>query len=443
MNCSTLFAWITCFILLVPPGATSEESHQPSLRLAQELAAKYRQLDDEPERERLRKEIKELVEHSFRQRQESQRKQLEEMKEKLSTAERSLRQRAAIGDRIIERKVQDLLTDQPADWDRSSDASQAAFDVIGRGDTLVIYMDQILPLRVNGQPPPEIPINQLPGGELVTGVPLRVGSDGKIRLPMIGLFDVDGLTVRQAEDRIREEFVRQNIIRPSVPAPTVTLIQGGSGRSGDDQPSSSPPTGQRPTPGSSMLGNWTGEEREGSFDQTLGRLLEAKFAVREIESLRQRIEAGEQAVLAMRSQLETVSKELSGDDSPRKDAKIKSMKNGIAEKSQSLQITQDRLADKRYALGLKKEYLERIVSQLQIAVKSQEPAVKVAQEAVDGTSELHKIGAAPLSDLRTAEANLATMQGELQLASERFEQMVSVYDRWKKIVEPALDLQEQ
>ena len=119
---------------------------------------------------------------------------------------------------------------------------------IAGGDILGVYIEGVLPFNPPDQPPEPPPIN-FPQEESTLppsiGYPIAVQDDGTLSLPLIEPLEVEGLTLEQIRDAIREKYIDEDILRPEKARPIVTLIKertydvivvredgGGNGRGG-------------------------------------------------------------------------------------------------------------------------------------------------------------------------------------------------------------------
>ena len=109
--------------------------------------------------------------------------------------------------------------------------------IVGPRDVLAIYIRGLLPPNIE-DPAPLVQGNQIvqqnyypPAGNISTpsiGVPLQVTDEGTVLLPVIGAMPVNGLTVQQIVDKIRQavidkevvnkerEYVYVSVVRPRV-----------------------------------------------------------------------------------------------------------------------------------------------------------------------------------------------------------------------------------
>jgi hypothetical protein len=99
---------------------------------------------------------------------------------------------------------------------------------IGAGDILGVYIEGVLPFNPPNAPPEPPPVN-FPDRDSTLppsiGYPIAVQDDGTLSLPLIEPLDVDGLTLEQVRDTIREAYIDEDILRPEKARPIVTLIQ--------------------------------------------------------------------------------------------------------------------------------------------------------------------------------------------------------------------------
>jgi protein involved in polysaccharide export with SLBB domain len=99
---------------------------------------------------------------------------------------------------------------------------------ISGGDILGVYIEGVLPFNPPNQPPEPPPVNfpdqtsTLPPS---IGYPIAVQDDGTLSLPLVEPLDVDGLTLEQVRDAIRDKYIDEDILRPEKARPIVTLIK--------------------------------------------------------------------------------------------------------------------------------------------------------------------------------------------------------------------------
>lgn len=100
--------------------------------------------------------------------------------------------------------------------------------LIGAGDILGVYIEGVLPFNPPNAPPEPPPVN-FPDAESVLppsiGYPIAVQEDGSLSLPLLEPLDVDGLTLEQVRDAIRDAYIDNDILRPEKARPIVTVIQ--------------------------------------------------------------------------------------------------------------------------------------------------------------------------------------------------------------------------
>ncbi len=96
------------------------------------------------------------------------------------------------------------------------------------GDILGVYIEGVLPFNPPNAPPEPPPVN-FPDRDSTLppsiGYPIAVQDDGTLALPLIEPLDVEGLTLEQVRDTIREAYIDADILRPEKARPIVTLIQ--------------------------------------------------------------------------------------------------------------------------------------------------------------------------------------------------------------------------
>lgn len=99
---------------------------------------------------------------------------------------------------------------------------------ISGGDILGIYIEGVLPFNPPNQPPEPPPVH-FPEAESTLppsiGYPIAVQDDGTLSLPLVEPLDVEGLTLEQVRDAIRDTYIDADILRPEKARPIVTLIK--------------------------------------------------------------------------------------------------------------------------------------------------------------------------------------------------------------------------
>lgn len=96
------------------------------------------------------------------------------------------------------------------------------------GDILGVYVEGVLPFNPPNQPPEPPPVN-FPDEDSTLppsiGYPIAVQDDGTLSLPLIEPLEVEGLTLEQVRDAIRDKYIDEDILRPEKARPIVTLIK--------------------------------------------------------------------------------------------------------------------------------------------------------------------------------------------------------------------------
>lgn len=99
---------------------------------------------------------------------------------------------------------------------------------ISGGDILGVYIEGVLPFNPPNQPPEPPPVN-FPGEDSTLppsiGFPIAVQDDGSLALPLVEPLNVDGLTLEQVREAIRDKYIEEDILRSEKARPIVTLIQ--------------------------------------------------------------------------------------------------------------------------------------------------------------------------------------------------------------------------
>ncbi|MDF1841170.1 MAG: polysaccharide biosynthesis/export family protein [Rubripirellula sp.] len=109
-----------------------------------------------------------------------------------------------------------LAIDQPREYE------------LGPGDILGVYIEGVLPFNPPEKPPEPPPVN-FPGADSTLppsiGFPIAVMEDGTLSLPLLDPMPVEGLTLEQVRDAIREAYIDAEVLRPEKARPIVTIIQ--------------------------------------------------------------------------------------------------------------------------------------------------------------------------------------------------------------------------
>jgi protein involved in polysaccharide export with SLBB domain len=105
---------------------------------------------------------------------------------------------------------------------------------LGAGDTLGIYIQGVLPPKVDDAPP-FLPYQGAPGtlyyppdGQVNTtsiGVPLQIAPNGILHLPLIEPQQLNGMTLNDAAESIRKAYLAQNIVQMGRDRIQVTLLR--------------------------------------------------------------------------------------------------------------------------------------------------------------------------------------------------------------------------
>lgn len=104
--------------------------------------------------------------------------------------------------------------------------------ILAPGDVLGVFIAGVFPLTLQDQPLPTPPVN-FPSriDPLGAGLPPSIGypftirSDGRIALPLLEPIALAGLTIEEANDRLREAYVRRRLLQPGREAVLVNLMQ--------------------------------------------------------------------------------------------------------------------------------------------------------------------------------------------------------------------------
>lgn len=99
---------------------------------------------------------------------------------------------------------------------------------LAAGDVLGVYVDGVLPWNAPGTTP-ELPPVHFPDGDSrlppSTGFPTTVQEDGTLALPLIKPLMVEGLTLAETREAIRQSYIDSGVLRPDKARPIVTLIR--------------------------------------------------------------------------------------------------------------------------------------------------------------------------------------------------------------------------
>jgi len=96
------------------------------------------------------------------------------------------------------------------------------------GDILGVYVEGVLPFIPPDQPPGPPPVN-FPDSDSTLppsiGFPIPVQNDGTLSLPLLEPLDVEGLTLDQVRDAIRDAYIEEEILLSDKARPIVTVIR--------------------------------------------------------------------------------------------------------------------------------------------------------------------------------------------------------------------------
>ncbi|WP_052031593.1 polysaccharide biosynthesis/export family protein [Novipirellula maiorica] len=96
------------------------------------------------------------------------------------------------------------------------------------GDILGVYIEGVLPFNPPNAPPEPPPVN-FPDAQSTLppsiGYPIAVQDDGTLALPLIEPLRVEGLTLEQVREAIRDAYIDSEILRPEKARPIVTIIK--------------------------------------------------------------------------------------------------------------------------------------------------------------------------------------------------------------------------
>jgi protein involved in polysaccharide export with SLBB domain len=106
--------------------------------------------------------------------------------------------------------------------------------LVGPGDTLGIYVQGVLPPQIDETPPifatqASYTNNYYPPSGLVRtpniGVPLQIGTNGTLHLPLVGPIALSGLNLSQAAEAIRKTYLDNKIVQSGRDRIVVSLIR--------------------------------------------------------------------------------------------------------------------------------------------------------------------------------------------------------------------------
>ena len=96
------------------------------------------------------------------------------------------------------------------------------------GDILGVYIEGVLPFNQPGEPPAPPPVN-FPDQDSTLppsiGFPIAVQPNGTLDLPLIDPLDVEGLTLEQVRDKIRQAYIDAKVLQADKARPIVSLIK--------------------------------------------------------------------------------------------------------------------------------------------------------------------------------------------------------------------------
>lgn len=99
---------------------------------------------------------------------------------------------------------------------------------IAGGDILGVYIEGVLPFNQPGEPPAPPPVNFPDENSILPpsiGYPIAVQPNGTLDLPLIDPLDVEGLTLEQVRDKIRQAYIDARVLQPDKARPIVSLIR--------------------------------------------------------------------------------------------------------------------------------------------------------------------------------------------------------------------------
>lgn len=203
-------------------------TYEEVMRQASALTHEISQLKSGSEQHTAMKQaLSDLLGKAFDLRQSIQRDKVKAARAELDLVAKRIDERDEFRAAIIRRKLEDLLAGQSLRWPTGSNANSSkrvVNDRIKAGDVVACYIDGILPMSSPGQGPIAPPVSRLDSGQLVTGFPIAVASDGTIALPLVEPIHVEGLTIREAERKVASTYISKDILRPEKARPMMTLV---------------------------------------------------------------------------------------------------------------------------------------------------------------------------------------------------------------------------
>ena len=424
---------ITCCLAVTPSAgqdAATANAYLPTLKQAEETAETYREAsaDEQPG---LKTKVIELVTQSFEVRQRAQTAQLEKMRKKLREAEKAIEAREELKQRIIDRKVEDLLSGQSADWKSTAETEAIAFDVIEIGDIVMVYIEGVLPYTPPNQAPAQPPVNVLRSGRIATGFPIPVGSDGKIPLPLVDPIKVAGLSVRQAEAAIAKTYIDQNVLRPDKAKPMLTLIPKAESQFAVVNATENavvPP----PVQSSPAVQNISASSS--NFDDTYGRLEKAKQLVEQIRSAEKKIAATQKQIRETQKTIDALQTGSTSDHPGNQRLTVRNLETQLSALVASQQAFNKTKETAVFRLELERDYLIDLVERSKTEMRISENRLLNAERSIERQAIQVQSGTGTQDALLKAEGAKLEVEASMQKARQEFDQAERILDRWKKIV---------
>ncbi|MEM9828033.1 MAG: polysaccharide biosynthesis/export family protein [Planctomycetota bacterium] len=381
----------------------------------------------EEKKTELRKKIRGLLTQSFEKRQADQIAQIESLTQKLDAIRKRFEARKKLAQRIIDRKLEDLVSGVKADWNDPPNGETPAFDTIEVGDVLGVWIEGVLPFNPKDQVPNPPPVYVTASGLPATGFPIAVQSDGKIALPLISPVPVAGLSVRQAEAAVRNIYVEKDILLQDHARPIISIIRRASegARMENEQPLvpigaparatgnwSPSPSGPTPLkPGAFMTGqdaerpySAAQEIEEVDFEKAVSPALDAASLQRYYKSLVDISEAHAQKEL--RRIRESKPWELSNDEH-----KIRSSLRAIESQARKNELAVSKQRREVDRLGDEVARVERTLRQ---------------------TENMVRLGAASSIELNRQESEAARVQASLEDARDELKIVLQAFVDWEE-----------
>ncbi|MEM6470201.1 MAG: polysaccharide biosynthesis/export family protein [Planctomycetota bacterium] len=426
-----LTASLAIACLLQTQVTHAQRDHEQLLQKAERAAEAFRAAE-ESTKPSLKDNVEKLVGESFDARQAEQLEKLEAMRKTLEETKQAIESRQELRERIVARKVEDLLTGRKADWLPNQPKPTKSYDLIKPGDMLMIHIEGILPFTPPGQAVIPPPVHVLESGRLVLGFPKPVGNDGKVSIPLLGLVDVNGLGVREAEERIAKLLVDRDILRADRAVASIMLVPEEDAKfRAANAKEESVTIVQQAAPivaASAPAGS--------SFDDVYGRVEAAMQLVNELRDA----EAAVEHYSSQNEEFEAESNEL------RKQAQTAEVESAIQELNRLADLNRSPINErqrfvetKRLRLKLDRDYLRKQHKFLAIELEGSSESLQTAEQLLKVTQLNHKNGTGHVGETLSAQLKVSEAEKELRRIKQDFETVDFALEQWNSIVGDLLD----